>query len=288
MQAGTGPGPMNRSPTLAAIVSTYNAPEYLRRVLEGYRAQSRYPDELIVADDGSTEETARVVQGFAKEAPFVVRHVWHEDLGFRLAEIRNRAIAAATADYLLFSDGDCIPHPRFVEDHAWIMRKGSFVTGKRMLVGQGPSGSFSWQGGAAALSHCLKGGLSGCHHLIRLPWLVLSRQGNQGLRGCNMAVFRSDLLAVNGFNERITGWGREDSELVARLFAFGLTRREAPFAAVVMHLWHPENKRENVAHNDQLLRQVEESGSYYCTDGLVKTCQGLPGAGHSEPGIQAP
>jgi len=261
---------MNAKPSIAVIVSTFNAPEYLRRVLEGYRAQSRYPDELIVADDGSTDETARVVAVFAKDAPFTVRHVWHEDLGFRLAEIRNRAVTAATADYLIFSDGDCIPHPQFVEDHGRMMHKGTFVTGKRILVGQGLSEYFSWQGGTTALLCCLRGEMSGCHHLIRLPWLVFSRQGSKGLRGCNMAVFHSDLLAVNGFNERITGWGREDSELVARLFAYGLTRREAPFAAVVLHLWHPENNRSSVAENDRLLEESLASGNYRCPYGIVK------------------
>jgi glycosyltransferase involved in cell wall biosynthesis len=261
---------MNAKPSIAVIVSTFNAPDYLRRVLEGYRAQSRYPDELIVADDGSTEETAQVVEEFAKDAPFIVRHVWHEDLGFRLAEIRNRAIAATTADYLIFSDGDCIPHPQFVEDHGRMMRKGSFVTGKRILVGQRLSESFRWQGGAIALLSCLKCEMSGCHHLLRLPWLVLSRQGNKGLRGCNMAVFHSDLLAVNGFNECITGWGREDSELVARLFAYGLTRREASFAAVVLHLWHPEFNRSSLAENDRLLAESLLSGNYRCPHGIVK------------------
>jgi glycosyltransferase involved in cell wall biosynthesis len=274
MQAGTGPEQMNGKSSIAAIVSTYNSPGYLRRVLEGYCNQSRLPDELIVADDGSTGETAQVVEDFVRKAPFAVRHVWHEDLGFRLAEIRNRAIAAATADYLLFTDGDCIPNPDFVKDHARMMRKGSFVTGKRMLVGQIPSQSFRWQGGAMALLCCLRGDLSGCHHLIRLPWLVLSRQGNKGLRGCNMAAFRADLLAVNGFNERITGWGREDSELVARLFAYGLIRREAPFAAVVLHLWHPENSRTSLVANDRLLEESLASGHYRCPHGIVKESEG--------------
>ena len=267
---------MNSSPSIAVIVSTYNSPEYLRRVLEGYRNQIRLPDELIVADDGSTGETARVVEAFAGKAPFAVRHVWHEDLGFRLAEIRNRAIAAATAEYLIFTDGDCIPHPDFVKDHGRIMRTGSFVTGKRMLVGQELSQTFSWHGGAAALACCLRGQMSGGHHLVRLPWLVLSRQGNKGLRGCNMAAFRTDLLAVNGFNERITGWGREDSELVARLFAYGLTRREAPFAALVLHLWHQENSRTSLAANDRLLEEALASGRYRCPHGIVKEEEGAP------------
>lgn len=272
MRDGIKPGPeqMDPKPSVAVIISTYNAPGYLRRVLEGYRTQSRYPDELIVADDGSTAETARVVGEFARQAPFAVRHVWHEDQGFRLAEIRNKAIAAASADYLVFSDGDCLPHPCFVEDHARIRRRGSFVTGKRMLVGKVLAEDFSWRGGAPALADCLKGRLSGAHHLMRLPWLILPRQGVKGLRGCNMAVFRADLLAVNGFNERITGWGREDSELVARLYAYGLTRREAPFAALVFHLWHPENNRSSLAENDRLLEETLVSRQYRCPYGIVK------------------
>ena len=123
-------------PTIAAVISTYNSPEYLRRVLAGFASQSDLPDQLIVADDGSTEETARVVTEFAARAPFPVRHVWHEDRGFRLAEIRNRAIAAAIAEYLVFTDGDCIPHPCFIRDHRKICRRGHFVTGKRMLIGK--------------------------------------------------------------------------------------------------------------------------------------------------------
>lgn len=256
-------------PSIAVIVSTYNAPDYLQRVLEGYRAQSRYPDELIVADDGSTVETARVVKLFAASAPFAVRHVWHEDLGFRLAEIRNRAVAAATADYLVFSDGDCIPHPHFIEDHGRALSSGCFVTGKRVLVGRNLSPTFTWPGAVAAMNSCLCRELSGCHHLIRFPWLVVPKRGIKGLRGCNMAMFRADLLAVNGFNERITGWGREDSELVARLVAYGLKRRETPFSAMVFHLWHPENSRGNLADNDILLQETIASGQYRCPCGIV-------------------
>jgi glycosyltransferase involved in cell wall biosynthesis len=261
---------MGSSTSIAAIVSTYNSPNYLRRVLEGFKTQTRYPDELIVADDGSTEETANLVAEFARYAPFAVRHVWHEDRGFRLAGIRNRAIAAASADYLVFTDGDCIPHPCFVEDHLRALDKGCFVTGKRMLVGKSLSSEFSWRGSTNAIKHCIKGELSGCHHLVRLPWLIVSRHGVKGLRGRNMAMFRSDLLAINGFNEQITGWGREDSELVARLFAYGVRRRETPFSALVLHLWHPENSRTRLAENDRMLSETISSGQYRCPNGIVK------------------
>ena len=261
---------MKTNGSIAVIVSTYNSPVYLQRVLEGYDKQIRYPDELIVADDGSTPDTAVVVEAFARNASFAVRHVWHEDRGFRLAEIRNRAVEAATAEYLVFSDGDCIPHPCFIADHSSARQAGSFVTGKRMLVGRDCSPSFSWQGMGQALMAGVKGSLSGLHHLFRLPWLVVPRQGISGLRGCNMAIFRSDLLAVNGFNERITGWGREDSELVARLFAYGLHRRETPFSAIVFHLWHPENSRNQLDQNDRLLEESVASGQYRIPWGIDK------------------
>lgn len=256
--------------TIAVIISTYNSPDYLRRVLEGYRGQSRYPDELIVADDGSTEETTLVVREFAESAPFKVQHVWHEDSGFRLAEIRNKAVAAATSDYVIFSDGDCIPHPRFVEDHGRAIRTGCFVTGKRMLLRKNISKGFAWTGLAHALSCWLQRELTGGHHLIRLPWLIREKQGFKGLRGCNIAVFRSDLFEVNGFNEQIIGWGREDTELVVRLLALGRKRLELPFSALVLHLWHPENSRGSLAENDRLLESVVSSGISRCDYGIVK------------------
>ena len=256
--------------TIAVIISTYNSPDYLRRVLEGYRTQTRYPDELIVADDGSTDETARVVREFSASAPFKVQHVWHEDTGFRLAEIRNKAIAASTADYIVFSDGDCIPHPCFIEDHGRAIRSGCFVTGKRMLLRKNLSRDFVWSGIADSIKSCLQRELTGGHHLIRLPWLIRGKKGFKGLRGCNIAVFRADLLEVNGFNEQIVGWGREDSELVVRLLALGRKRLELPFSAMVFHLWHPENSRGSLADNDRLLESVVSSGISRCEYGILK------------------
>ena len=261
---------MNSKPAIGVIISTFNAPEYLDRVLQGYCSQSRSPDELIVADDGSKEETAQVVAKYTLLAPFAVRHVWHEDCGFRLAEIRNHAIASATADYIIFSDGDCIPHPRYIEDHFKAMHTGCFVTGKRLLIGKNLSPDFVWNGALSSIFFCLTGRMSGCHHLVHMPGVVTSKKGLGGLRGCNLAIFRSDLLAVNGFNEQITGWGREDSELVARLFAFGLKRLETPFSALVFHLWHPENSRSSLAENDRLLEETIRSGNFRCSSGISK------------------
>ena len=261
---------MSDKTIITVIVSTYNSPAYLERVLQAYSHQTQFPDELLIADDGSTAETAVLVANFAHSAPFAVHHIWHEDNGFRKAEIHNKAISAAKGNYIIFTDGDCIPHPKFVRDHIAAIKSGCFVIGKRMLVNKALSHNFRFKGILSAIIQCISGNLSGVHHLLRLPWLILSHKGLHGIRGCNMAMFRSDLLAINGFNQDTTGLAREDSELVARLFAYGLKRLDLPFAAMVFHLWHPENSRNNLGKNDQLLEETVTSGSFRCNNGIVK------------------
>ena len=262
---------MTRMPeSVAVIITTYNAPAYLARVLDGYLLQTKYPDELIVADDGSGPETRAVVESFAQQAPFAVRHVWHEDSGFRAARIRNEAVRGSTAAYLIFTDGDCIPQPSFVADHCRLARPGWFVQGKRMLVDENASGGFTGGTFRNVAGHCLRGQLSGWHHLLRLPGVALRVRGLKGIKTCNLALWRSDFYAVNGFDESFVGWGREDAEFAARLFHYGLSRRDPPFSALVFHLWHPENSRSNLPENDRKLQESVAGQSYYCRSGVVK------------------
>lgn len=260
---------------LGIIISTYNAPEYLRRVLQGYADQRSLPDELLVADDGSTSATADVVRSFAEKVTFPVRHIWHEDDGFRLAKIRNEAIKGASADYLVFSDGDCLPHCDFVADHRLAAEQGCFVTGKRMLLSKQQSTDFTRCNSLLeGISFWRSGGLSGIHHLLHLPGLTFRNQRLKGLKGCNMGFFRQDLLAVNGFNQEFTGWGREDSEIAVRLFRYGLKRKDIPFGAALFHLWHPENSRQSLTDNDCLLEKALDAESFRCSNGIIKEpCQ---------------
>lgn len=258
------------SPSASIIVTTYNSPGYLRRVLAGYATQSVYPNELIVADDGSGSETAEVIKLFKKSAPFPVSHVWHEDLGFRAARIRNEAIKIAMGEYIIMADGDCIPHHRFIEDHLRLCSPGWFVQGKRMLVGRKASESFLPGGNSRLIWLCLRGRLSGCHHVPRVQGFAGEKKGLHGIKTCNMALFKKDLLAVNGFNEDFIGWGREDSELAARLFASGMRRKDPPFSAIVFHLWHKENSRAELSENDRLLAETIRSGISICKNGIRK------------------
>ena len=134
---------------IAVIVTTYNRPDALAAVLEGYAQQSDSGFGLIVADDGSTADTAELVQRFAARAPFEVSHVWQEDQGFRAAAIRNRAVAAARAEYIIFTDGDCVPSRTFVHQHRRLAEPGWFLSGNRVLLSE----RFHARGAGRASSH---------------------------------------------------------------------------------------------------------------------------------------
>jgi glycosyltransferase involved in cell wall biosynthesis len=253
---------------LAVIVTTYNRPDALAAVLDGYAAQSAQDFELLVADDGSTEDTARAVRAFTVRVPFPVRHVWQEDRGFRAAAIRNKAVAGCDADYVIFTDGDCVPSRSFVAQHRRLAEPGWFLSGNRVLLSEGftrraiaqhlPLHALSWADWMRAWS---RGDVNRVAPLVRLadgPWRKRHARDWAGVKTCNLSLWRRDLLAVNGLDERYSGWGLEDSDLAIRLLHAGIRHKNARFAAPVFHLWHQENDRSRLAENqrrlDELLR----------------------------------
>ncbi|WP_320040999.1 glycosyltransferase family 2 protein [uncultured Desulfobacter sp.] len=259
---------------ISVIVTTYNRPDSLEKVLEGLLHQTVLPLEIIVADDGSTLETAHIVEQMAVSSPDCpIHHVRHEDLGFRAAEIRNKAILKSSGDYIISLDGDCIPDRHFIQDHCQLAKPGYFFQGKRVLVEKALQDAFNFshtQKILRLIAHALKGEISNAHHLVRLPFVpAVTTTRMTGIRSCNMGFFRKDLFAINGFNQAFQGWGREDSELAVRLYNYRLKRREHPFMAVCFHLWHEENDRTNLEKNDQILKEVMDAGRYRCADGLV-------------------
>jgi len=262
---------------LAVVVPTYNRPHFLRRCLEGYLHQVVPPDEVVVADDGSGPETAALVAEIGAAAPFRVRHVWHEDRGFRAAAARNRGVAATDADYLLFTDDDCIPARRFVADHRAAAEHGCFVQGHRVLVEPEATATFDHRDLTAVrlLARAARGELGNAKHCVRLPWPVVHRSRSlTGIRSCNLAVWRDDFLAVNGFNEAFEGWGKEDSELVVRLFHHGIARKDVRFQAAVFHLHHPEFDRGRLERNIRMLEAAQASGAARCERGVDQYLRG--------------
>ena len=259
---------------ISVIMTTYNRPQALEKVLDGLRQQTVLPDEVIVADDGSGPGTADLISRLLKRTAFPLYHVWHADEGFRAASIRNKAIARSTGEYIISLDGDCIPERHFIEDHRRLAQQGFFFQGRRMLVSRTLSDGFSchrvdtvWK----KMKLLLSGQIGNCHHIVRLPFVrSFTSTSLEGVMSCNMGFFKDDLLAVNGFNQDFKGWGREDSELAVRLFNYGLKRKSHPFMAACFHLWHPENDRSRIAENDDLLEIAKKSGDHRCKNGIVK------------------
>jgi glycosyltransferase involved in cell wall biosynthesis len=252
------------------IVTTYNRPDALGLVLEGYLAQDAREFELIVADDGSTAETRRVIEEYARRAPFALRHLWQEDLGFRPAAIRNRALAATAAEYVIFSDGDCVASRDFVTRHERLAEPGYFLAGNRMLLSEaftarvlaGYLPLHRWHAGAW-LSAWLRGDVNRCLPLVRLPDVGFRKRSParwEGVKTCNLSAWREDLLRVNGLDESYTGWGLEDSDLVIRLLRAGVKHKSARFAAPLYHLWHRESDRSLLAENERRLAEIRASG----------------------------
>jgi glycosyltransferase involved in cell wall biosynthesis len=255
---------------LSLIVTTYNRRDALALVLASARAQERPPDELVVADDGSTPDTAEVVAAFAARAPFPVRHAWQEDLGFRAAASRNRAFAAAAGDYLVMVDGDLVLHPAFLRDHQDAARPGRFVQGSRVLLSRAATARALAEG--RVRFGPLSPGVRNRLNALRSP--LLSRLASHGgtdvfrVRSANLACWRRDVLAVNGFDEDFVGWGREDSEFVARLQHAGLSRHHLKFAAIGCHLWHPEASRQALPQNQRILEETLATRRIRCARGI--------------------
>ncbi len=248
--------------SVALVVTTYNWPEALRVVLTSVRGQSRKPDEVVVADDGSGEETARAVSEVLGASSLVWRHVRHEDRGIRQARVKNLGVRCTASDYLVFVDHDVVLHPRFVEDHLSLAGPGTFLQGKRsflpkplsgqVLEGVPFSGAGSWTGGLKNRKNAVR-----CPGLGR--WLSRPKRFQTSLRGCNLSMTREDFLRVDGYDETFdAAWGREDSDICYRLFQSGVLGRNLWFMALQYHLHHRVRKNRARDVLDEELDRVRK------------------------------
>lgn len=257
---------------ISLIITTYNWKEALATVLRSAFRQSELPREIIVADDGSREDTRDLIAALAKESPVPVLHCWHPDTGFRLAEIRNKAIAMACGEYIVMVDGDMVLHPDFLKSHRRIARKNQFIQGKRVLLNSTTSQSLM-QGIRQKITPFTSGIINRFNAVNSgfLSQLFSARKATlKAVRGCNMAFWREDVLRINGFNEDFVGWGREDSEFVVRLLNQGIERRNLKFGGVAYHLFHQENARSGLNANDAILEKAIAEKSTYCPNGIDK------------------
>ncbi len=232
---------------LSVILSTYEAPEWLEKVLWGYLNQSYRDFELVVADDGSTEETERVIRRYSG-CGIKIRHVWEPDRGFRKSRILNRAIAAAGADYLVFSDGDCIPRADFLAVHAALAAKGRFLSGGYvklpLKVSRAVTRTDVETGHAFSVPWLRSRGVRNLRRTAKLAVPAYAAAAADRLtttkptwNGHNASGWRRDLVAANGFDERM-GYGGQDREMGERLENAGIRGRCVRYRALCVHLDH--------------------------------------------------
>jgi len=263
---------------ISVIVTTWNREDALDAVLRSLAVQADRDFEVIVADDGSGPETAKLIEEWQGKLGRPLKHVWQEHRGFRAAEMRNRAILASEGVYCIFLDGDCIARPAFIATHRRLSEDGWFVTGNRILMSEQLTQTIlrdkldpeSW-GYRQWARERGKGGINRTVPLMRLPLGPLRKlrfRAWRGARSCNLAVWRRDLDHIDGFDSAYEGWGREDSDLLVRLLHAGIRRKDGVFATGVLHLWHPSADRSWLPDNDRMLEDV-------ISDGRVKAQRGL-------------
>lgn len=278
------------SELISVIVTTYNREPALDAVLRSLARQTDRDFEVVIADDGSGPATARLVEAWKPRLGVPLAHVWHEDRGFRAAEIRNAAIRTSQGRYCVFLDGDCVVRPDFVAVHRRLAEPGWFLTGNRALLSEALTEAVlrermepeSW-GLGAWIRQRLRGGLNRLPPLLSLPLGRLRKlrpSAWRGARSCNLAVWRSDLDRVDGFDAAYAGWGREDSDLLIRLLHAGVRRKDGVFATGVLHLWHPAADRSWLQDNDEKLEDA-------ITDRRVAARRGLS-AMRAQAAIAAP
>jgi glycosyltransferase involved in cell wall biosynthesis len=220
-----------------------------------------------------------LVEAWKAKVGHRVEHVWHEDRGFRAAEIRNHAVLVSRGDYCIFLDGDCIARPDFVAIHRRLAEPGAFVTGNRILLSRDLTATVlnekqspeNWNA-SRWISERMRGGVNRLSALLRLPLGPLrGLRGNawQGARSCNLAIWRRDLNRVDGFDADYSGWGKEDSDIIVRLLHAGVRRKDGVFATGVIHLWHADFDRSQLPENERKLEGVVASDRVRAQRGLT-------------------
>jgi glycosyltransferase involved in cell wall biosynthesis len=262
---------------VSVILSTYNEPRWLEKVLWGFSAQTHRDFELIVADDGSTAETADMVARVRQETGLVIRHVWHEDRGFRKCEILNKAILHSRADYLVFTDGDCIPRSDFLAVHVAGARPGRFLTGSAIRLPDSTSEAITREdilsGRCFGWRWLRAHGLPLTNRTVKImfprAWAGLMNAlptARPRFTGGNASVYRADMLAVNGFDQRMA-WGGLDREVGVRLENSGVRGVRVRYSAHVLHLAHPRSYADPaIAKANRELRQGIERSKIAKTD----------------------
>lgn len=257
----------------ALLISTYNWPEALDKVLQSLELQSIFPNEVLIADDGSKEDTRLIIKQWQSKSKIPIKHFWQEDDGFRKTIIMNSAIHNTDAEYIIQIDGDIIMSPKFIEDHLKERLSGFFLNGSRALVSKENTIKVlkSEKLNMDQVSKNVKNKINA----MRVPLLSqLFRKDSfksNNVKGCNFSFWKQDFVAVNGYNNSINGWGHEDIELAARLNNLGIKQRRLKMRAVCYHLHHDLFDRKNENDNFSVYQKVVDEKITKCENGYLQS-----------------
>jgi len=265
----------------SVIAAFYNNIKYLKLVLAGFERQTEKDFELIIADDGSTEEVVREIESFTSNYYFRIKHIWHPDKGFRKNKILNQAMLASVSDYLIFIDSDCVPHSKFVEEHLNEKTNAVVLTGRRVNLSQKITNELTAlkirngflenqylkiiEDGFFGKSYDVEKGFYLENKFLRKTFNIKYR----GLLGCNFSLNKKDILDINGFDERYEAPSiGEDSDIEFRLSLNGVKVKSLNQIAVQYHLYH--ELQERLQKNLDLFNEVKNSNLAYTPFGLKK------------------
>jgi glycosyltransferase involved in cell wall biosynthesis len=245
-------------PNCTLVASTYNWPEALELLLLSVLNKSVLPNEVIIADDGSGEDTKNLIENFKKTFPVPLVHIWQEDLKNRKSRIMNKAIAAAKYDYIVEIDGDIILNKHFIEDHLAYAQKGHYLFGSRVNIQEKLLPELFSEKNIDF--NFFSKGIKKRSRTMRIPFLMNFAKSvdkcSKKLRGCNMSFWKEDFIKINGYNESIVGWGMEDSEMIQRLHNIGIKGKRLKYTGIVYHIYHKEQSRNNVPVNSEIENQT--------------------------------
>lgn len=267
---------------IGVVITTYNSPKWLRWVLVGYECQTDADFTVLIADDGSTEETRAVIDEFQQNGRLTIEHYWQEDEGFRKTIILNKVIAQTGCDYLIFTDGDCIPRADFIATHRSHAKPKTFLSGGyiklTMPVSESVQAADIATGRLFDRSELIRRGQPASFKLTKLTRNGFVRRLLNRLtptkatwNGMNSSGWIEDIRAVNGFDERMQ-YGGLDRELGERLWNAGLRSEQIRYSAVCLHLDHARGyaKPEIWEKNHRIRAEVKDKGLAWTSFGIVK------------------
>lgn len=259
----------NQPISVALLISTYNWPQALDLVLASIVKQTRMPDEVIIADDGSKTDTKELIERYKAEFNLPIKHIWHEDLGFRKSLILNKSVKNIDSDYIIEIDGDIIIHPKFIADHLKAAKTGYFVQGSRSLITEAEvNGVLSKK---KITFSTFSPEIHSKFNAVRLPFIsglfTLIPSNPFHIKACNIAFWKHDFIKINGYDNGFEGWGGEDYEFGARLLHAGIQRKQLKMAALAYHIYHKISSQENTVPNDKIYRKTLAEHSTYTNNG---------------------